>query len=203
MNICVIIYQYIVKRKGYDMRLILFAGICLIAESMIPCRAMLGETYNQCVTRYGESTPPKGYVDPDPVIGISYTFMKDEYMLHILFRNDIAVAEDITKKGGAPFTDQEQAALLLAEGDQWKKSTTLSDAKLQRWVREDGATATYDTETPSMLLIANKNHTTSAINVSPITSSHLMQVISIIGVSLLGLAGCYFAITAFWRQTQK
>lgn len=122
-------------------------------------------------------------------------------MVNALFKNDIDTYEFIRKVSGSPFTDEEKAALLQAEGGTWTKSEARSDGKLESWTRDDGATATYDTETPSMLLMSNKNYPTNASGVA--TAPNLFEIISVGGIVIIALLGCCLVIAIFWKMGKE
>ena len=160
-----------------------------------PCRANLGETFDQCVARYGQSSPPRGYTDPDEAGEISYNFRKGGYMINALFFKDVDITEFITKEGGSSFSDDEKTDVLVAEGGKWAKSEMPSLGKLERWTRDDGATATYAVESPAMLLIANKNYATNVGGIPSVT--HLFEIISLGCIGIIGIFGCGYAFAVF------
>ena len=170
-------------------RTFLLLGLFGLA-GIVSCHASLGETYDQCVVRYGPSSPPKGYIDPNTAAGVNYHFTKGDFAFDVLFRKDVDTLEFITKKDQAQFTDQEKASLLMAEGGEWKETKTDADGSGQHWVRSDGALASYLSEAPAMLIIPNGGASReSAFDFH----SYLLVELAVFGI-MMGMAfvgGCY------------
>jgi hypothetical protein len=131
----------------------LFLLLSALTLSATPCRANLGETLDQSIARYGQPSPPKGYASPNSVGGVSYTFQQNGYAISALFVKDIVPVEFITKKSNSALSNKEMQTVLRAEGGKWTVPEVRHGAS---WVREDGASASYEPPGNAMLLFIKK-----------------------------------------------
>ena len=103
----------------------------------LPAHARLGETYEQCVARYGTPTPL-----PD-LIGLK-TFMiqKDRYVMRIAFQNNVEIFAGIHTKDGGKFDPKDLAAFVALEAE----TGAFTHPKPWLWLREkpDNARIVYD-----------------------------------------------------------
>jgi hypothetical protein len=118
-------------------------AILFLALLALPARANLGETIEQCVTRYGR---PAGFSEAtakNPFGTVVYTAAG--YTLVVFVLNSHEVGARVSKADKSAFTDAEMKTIMDADlgGDKWT-STASSDPTCLRWSRGDKATVLYD-----------------------------------------------------------
>jgi hypothetical protein len=120
------------------MRSFLLAG--LFGLTLIPAQARLGETLDQCTSRYGTITGSSMNSDGNKTAD----YQKNGIIIGITFVNGRAELEDFVKSDGSEFSDTELKGLLDADSgsnNSWLDSTNSNDVKA--WIREDNAVAAY------------------------------------------------------------
>jgi len=119
----------------------LLALAWFLTVGMMPGRASLGETMDQCVARYGQAVTPM--VHFNDVSDGSLWFKTDDYFINAIFFHGVVGAEIIRKRDGSKISDDELDAILQTEsaGGSWNRVTTLVSDKM--WTRKDGAGAVY------------------------------------------------------------
>ena len=119
------------------------ALFCLFCLLILPARANLGETIQQCVARYGT---PVGYSeasDKNPFGTV--TFAAGGYALTIFVINNKEVGARVFKLDKSAFADQELQTLMAADsGSSPWKPTPSDDPTCLQWSRDDHATVLYD-----------------------------------------------------------
>jgi hypothetical protein len=119
------------------------SAIILFFLLTIPVRANLGETVEQCVTRYGA---PVGYSEAgakSPFGTVAFT--ATGYTLILFLIKNKEVGARVSKVDKSAFTDAEMKTIMDADtaGTPWT-STPSDDPTCLRWIRGDKATVLYD-----------------------------------------------------------
>ena len=112
---------------------------------MIPLRANLGETVEQCVVRYGR---PVGYAEANAKTPFgAVAFSATGYTLLVFVVNNKEVGARVSKLDKSAFSDAEMKTIMGADlaGSEWTPAPSSDPACLQ-WVRGDKATVLYDKE---------------------------------------------------------
>jgi hypothetical protein len=129
------------------MRIAVF--LTIITLSIIPGRANLGDTMDQCSARYGQRLPPSGVSDPYRLGGDAARFQKDGYYFDVYLFNGLVGCECITKTDNSRISAEERTKVVQmesAEGN-WAKPVTAQGQLV--WVRDDGsAICCYPESTP-------------------------------------------------------
>jgi hypothetical protein len=143
--------KVLIVRRFYRLLMIAFA------LSIVPCRAELGETMDQCIARYGQPVPQD--TTPPGLPGKSVTFKKNGYVIMVAFLKGIAGFETIFKEDESELSDKEIEAILQADvaGGKWGKPEQLNlpHAK-EMWSRDDGATAVYEPMKHGLVLVSKQ-----------------------------------------------
>ena len=111
----------------------------------IPLRANLGETVEQCVTRYGA---PIGYSEASAKSPFgTVAFAAAGYTLVVFLIKNKEVGARVSKVDKSAFTDAEMKTIMTADsaGSPWTP-TPSNDPTCLRWIRDDKATILYDKE---------------------------------------------------------
>lgn len=114
------------------------------------CHARIGETYDQCVARYGE--PINSQKTGAAGIGSGFTgFKKNGYLIAVIFFKDVVSYEFYCKADNSDLSQDEKETLLTAEsnGLQWTKDQS-SDAFQVVWRRSDGTLASDKAGSPML-----------------------------------------------------
>jgi hypothetical protein len=116
--------------------------VVLFALALIPARARLGETQDQCNQRYG--TPLKVVEAGGDFNYRTVFYMKNGYTICASFINGVCAMLYVAKADNSELSDNEQEALLAAssEGKKWTKADIISMQTV--WNRDDGAKAQYE-----------------------------------------------------------
>jgi hypothetical protein len=112
---------------------------------MIPLRANLGETVEQCVTRYGR---PVGFSEANAKTPFgAVAFSATGYTLLVFLIANKEVGARVSKIDKSAFTDVEMKTIMNADlaGSEWTPAPSTDPTCLQ-WVRGDKATVLYDKE---------------------------------------------------------
>jgi hypothetical protein len=118
-------------------------AIVLLSLMLLPARANLGETVQQCVARYGR---PIGYSEAEPKNPFgTVAFSATGYTLIIFLLNNKEVGARVSKQDKSAFTDAEMKTIMGADlgGSQWN-SVASPDPTSLTWERGDKATVLYD-----------------------------------------------------------
>jgi len=119
-------------------------AVLLFCLFTIPLRANLGETVEQCVTRYGH---PVGYTEAGPKNPFgTVVFSAAGYTLVVFVAKNKEVGARVSKSDKSAFTDVEKQNIMNADSmtaAPWA-STTSDDPTCLRWTRADKATVLYD-----------------------------------------------------------
>jgi hypothetical protein len=117
---------------------ILFFGLLLL-----PARANLGETVEQCVARYGH---PIGYSEASAKSPFgTVAFSATGYTLIVFLLNTREVGARVSKQDKSAFTDGEMATIMNADAGATAWTLTPStDPTCLQWARADHATVLYD-----------------------------------------------------------
>jgi hypothetical protein len=120
----------------------------------MPAWARLGETEDQCVSRYGAAIKTIQAGEKGPYK--SLIFLKNEYYLAVEFIDGKAGLIYFTKAGRPDLSDNEIQVLLDANsgGQKWTKSDQVSINPL--WTRDDGAIAQYKTLEKTLALYSKE-----------------------------------------------
>ncbi len=121
------------------LRLALF----LLSLTLLPARANLGETVEQCIARYGR---PIGYTEASGANPFgTVAFSAAGYTLIVFLLNNKEVGARVSKQDKSVFSDTEMTNIMGADGggSAWTSSTS-PDATTLTWTRADKATALYD-----------------------------------------------------------
>ncbi len=136
--------------------------ILVLAVTILPAQARLGETEAQSIARYG---PAVGTYDAD-TSGYPYrtlTFAHAGYTIVAQFMGSACEMICFQKADGSAFTPDELDLLLKAqaEGQAWSRSNLVSADVI--FDRPDGAMARYDTAKHALLFCSAKYvHATDA-----------------------------------------
>jgi hypothetical protein len=119
------------------------SAIVLFFLSLLPARANLGETVEQCVARYGA---PAGYSEASPKFPFgTIVFSSTGYTLVIFVSKDKEVGARVSKQDKSAFSEVEMKTIMGADsgGTSWTSAPS-PDPTCLRWIRNDEATALYD-----------------------------------------------------------
>ena len=131
------------------MRVLVFF-FCLF---VIPLRANLGETVEQCVARYGV---PIGYSEANPKSPFgTVAFAAGGYTLVVFVLNNHEVGARVSKQNKSAFSDAELKTIMAADagGSSWT-STTSPDPTCISWTRSDRANVLYDKDKHVLIFTA-------------------------------------------------
>lgn len=123
----------------------------LLAGSLLPARANLGETVEQLVARYGK---PTGYAEANAKSPFgSLLFRVRPYELVLFILNNKEVGARVSKIDKSDFSPAEMQTIIDAEtgASPWG-STPSSDPTEIHWSRGDHATFIYDKQKHMLLL---------------------------------------------------
>jgi len=121
------------------------SAIIFFSLLTIPLRANLGETVEQCVTRYGA---PIGYSEASAKSPFgTVAFAAAGYTLVVFLIKNKEVGARVSKVDKSAFTDAEMKTIMTADsaGSPWTP-TPSNDPTCLRWIRDDKATILYDKE---------------------------------------------------------
>lgn len=121
---------------------IIFVVLITILFAVLPVRARLGETEDQCIARYGT---PIQVANPCEQ-GVHYQgliFKKNNYNIVIYILSGRCGLLLIQKMDKSQLSDDEIQTLLddNSEGHDWQKMN--EDSTFRHWIRDDGAQAKY------------------------------------------------------------
>jgi len=135
-----------------------------------PCRANLGDTMDQCVARYGPSSPSTGVSDPAKTGAPAALFSHDGYDVEVYLLHGVVECEYITKTDKSFFSDADKKKVVASESAAGKWANPVTDRGQTIWMRSDGASIfTFNQDSPlimamsaSYLQLAAKNKANSA-----------------------------------------
>jgi hypothetical protein len=110
---------------------------------LLPLRANLDETVEQCVARYGA---PAGYSEASPQFPFgTIVFTATGYTLVIFVSEDKEVGARVSKQDKSAFSAAEMNSIMGADlgGTSWTSAPS-PDPTCLRWIRADKATVLYD-----------------------------------------------------------
>ncbi|MEI9999531.1 MAG: hypothetical protein WDO13_10370 [Verrucomicrobiota bacterium] len=81
-----------------------------LAAAMLPAQARLGETLDECVSRYGPCTPDYGAAQPAADGTVAYLFKSYGYTYSISFKEGAASCETINRLDHLPIPDAQITA---------------------------------------------------------------------------------------------
>lgn len=131
---------------------------------LLPARANLGETVEQCVARYGR---PVGFSEANAHSPFgTVAFSAAGYTLIIFLLNNHEVGARVSKQDKSAFADAELKNIMGADagGSQWTPGPSPDPATLT-WSRGDKATVLYDKE--KHVLIFTSPEMAAAIHSAP------------------------------------
>jgi hypothetical protein len=142
--------------------ILIAVALCFVLTPSV-CQARLGDSYEQCIARWGRSATVdiQGIIPPESkgVSNITFkVFSKDNYQFFVGFLNGVVCYERISKYPSVKFTVDELSAILNAEtaGLQWTSDPN-SDPNNPLWVRTDGAWALYNVD-PCFMKVVSKEY---------------------------------------------
>lgn len=109
------------------------------------CQARLGDTYEQCVARWGQPMPGGDSPQTGSATDTEVLFENGGYIITVLFLHGIVGEEAIFKVDKSSLSDTEKKTLLDSEsaGSTWKRM----DPTIEAYIRADGnAYCIYHTE---------------------------------------------------------
>jgi hypothetical protein len=129
----------------------------LMVMAAFACRARLGETNGQIVTRYG-AVEHRNDTGTNTWIG-DYDFK--EYHVQVYFRDNISECEYVAPRKTRKFDDEEREALMtaIAGGGGWDKDDVHSDLTMTIWINKASKAVAYlttGTDGRSMLAVASE-----------------------------------------------
>jgi len=129
--------------------------ITLLTLGVLPGRANLGDTMDQCIARYGHRLPPSGISDPYRLGGESARFeMEGCYFDVYLFKGTVG-CESITKADSSRFSPEERDKVVQMESSNGKWAKPVAVHGQLVWMRDDGAAiCCYPGSTPLIFAIS-------------------------------------------------
>ena len=143
-------------------------AIIFFSLLIIPLRANLGETVEQCVVRYGK---PIGFSEASAKSPFgTLVFTATGYTLIIFLIHNKEVGARVSKVDKSAFTDAEMQTIMGADSvaSPWT-STPSDDPTCLRWARGDKATVLYDKE--KHVLIFTSEEMANACHPTPVKPS--------------------------------
>jgi hypothetical protein len=137
----------------------------LLAGSVIPIRANLGETIKQVVARYGN---PVGYAEASAKSPFgNVVFKEGSYNLVLFILDGREVGARMSKTDKGPITDAEIQFIMSGDSDgtKWTPVTSV-DPACSQWTRSDKATVLYDRD--KHLLIFTSDAMAQALKSPPV-----------------------------------
>jgi hypothetical protein len=128
--------------------------VFLLAASLLPARANLGEKVDQLVARYGK---PTGYAEASAKSPFgSLLFRVHPYELVLFILNNVEVGARVSKTDKSDFSPAEMQTIIDAENgaSPWVP-TPSSDPTEIHWTRSDHATFIYDKQKRMLLLTSD------------------------------------------------
>ena len=122
----------------------IFLLTLVLVVSLLPVQARLGETLEQCTTRYGAVVTRES--DPMNVGDYKVLYKTNGYIIEVIFFNGKAAHEVFGVLGGRALSDAELETLLGFEssnGNSWLERDTI-DAPHRIWDRQDKARAVFN-----------------------------------------------------------
>ncbi len=126
--------------------------VLLLLVLVLPARANLGESIQQCVARYGK---PVHYTEANDKLPFgTVVFAAEGYELIVFVLGDKEVGARVSKLDKSAFTEAERQTIMAADSGSGWVSVRSSDPTCLEWARSDQATALYD-QTKNMLMITS------------------------------------------------
>jgi hypothetical protein len=132
----------------------LFFLVLILAGTLLPARANLGETVEQLVARYGK---PTGYSEAGPQSPFGHLlFRVRPYELVLFILNNQEVGARVSKVDKTDFSAAEMQTIIDAEtgGGPWTPAPSPDPGEIH-WARADHATFIYDKQKHMLLLTSD------------------------------------------------
>jgi hypothetical protein len=131
------------------------SAIIFLALLTLPLRANLGETVEQCVSRYGR---PVGFSEANPKFPFgTVAFSATGYTLIIFLLKNHEVGARVSKQDKSAFTDTELKNIMGADSNASPWAVTASnDPACLQWTRADQATVLYDKDKHVLIFTAKE-----------------------------------------------
>jgi hypothetical protein len=151
----------------------IYSAVCAVAIFMalmvaaIPSYAQLGDTMPQCISKYGE--PVSQGVTPPFVYGTSRIFKSQNYLIMVVFINDVAAIVTINKKDKSAMSNEEMERILAKNTcrGSWNKpehsTFTYTGEQVFSWDSKRGGVAIYDSVSRSLLIKTDINAELSGV----------------------------------------
>jgi len=99
----------------------------------------LGDTIDQCISRYGKRLPPSGVADPGKTGAEAALFTHDGYNFEVYLLNGIVACESISKTDNSLLSDKDKEKIVKSEstGGTWAQPVSAHGQNI--WMRSDGA----------------------------------------------------------------